>query len=117
MARWRIDIPLENSFGLDYPIIQYADDTLLIMPADPSQIIRLKALLQKFSTGVKVNYNKFALIPINISPERCNELSQGFGCKPEALPSPYPGLAMGTTKTRMEHLIGSWKILIEDYLV
>jgi hypothetical protein len=48
------------SYDEDFPIIQYADDTLLIMPADRDQLLVLKDLLQKFSlsTGLKINYNK-----------------------------------------------------------
>jgi hypothetical protein len=30
-----ITLPLDRSFGQDYPILQYADDTLIIFPADP----------------------------------------------------------------------------------
>ena len=44
-----IALPLDNNFGLKYPIRQYADDTLLIMLADSGQINCLKTLLYKFS--------------------------------------------------------------------
>jgi hypothetical protein len=51
---------LIDTYDDDFPIIQYADDTLLIMPADRDQIIVLKELLHKFalSTCLKINYNK-----------------------------------------------------------
>lgn len=41
----------------DFPIVQYADDTLLTMEADASQLFFLKGVLQSFSTstGLKVN--------------------------------------------------------------
>jgi hypothetical protein len=44
----------------DFPIVQYADDTLLIMPADLTQIRALKNALHKYScsTGLKINYGK-----------------------------------------------------------
>lgn len=44
----------------DFPIIQYADDTLMIMKADSSQLLALKDILNTFteSTGLKVNYSK-----------------------------------------------------------
>ena len=38
-----IDLPIVTHEE-DYPIIQYADDTLLIMPADLSQVIAMKEL-------------------------------------------------------------------------
>jgi hypothetical protein len=55
--------------GEDYPIVQYADDTLLIMQANARQLFFLKALLRSFSdsTGLKVNYSKSQILPINVS--------------------------------------------------
>lgn len=41
--------PLGPSFEGDYPVIQYADDTLIVMPADARQLIALKALLHTFA--------------------------------------------------------------------
>jgi hypothetical protein len=35
----------EKSQEEDFPIIQYADDTLLIMPADSGQLVVLKEVL------------------------------------------------------------------------
>lgn len=51
--------PLGGNFGGDYPIIQYVDDTLLVMPADEAQLLALKEILAVFasSTGLKVNYD------------------------------------------------------------
>ena len=46
------------------------------------------------------------MVPINISSEKCADLAASFGCKVESLPFTYLGLPMGTTKPRMEHLIG-----------
>jgi hypothetical protein len=37
--------PLSKDFDQDYPIIQYAGDTLIVMPADASQLLTLKGLL------------------------------------------------------------------------
>ena len=52
----------------DYPVIQYADDTLIILPADRVQLLALKDMLQVFSqsTGLDVNYHKSFIIPINV---------------------------------------------------
>jgi hypothetical protein len=40
--RGLINLPIDNDFGQKYPIIQYADDTLMIMPADVDQLMQLK---------------------------------------------------------------------------
>jgi hypothetical protein len=52
----------------DFPVVQYADDTLLILPADIDQVLALKEILHKFSvsTGLKVNYRKSNMVPINV---------------------------------------------------
>jgi hypothetical protein len=59
--------PIET-YDPDYPIIQYADDTLLVMPTDVEQILALKYLLHKFSlsTGLKINFGKSQMVPINV---------------------------------------------------
>jgi hypothetical protein len=90
----------------DYPIVQYADDTLLIMKADARQLIFLKSLLNSFaeSIGLEVNYNKSQMLPINVSHEEIQTLASTFGCTIGTLPFTYLGLPMGTTKPKMEDL-------------
>jgi hypothetical protein len=44
-----LQLPLDNDYGQNFPIIQYADDTLLIMHADIDQLQHLKSLLVQFS--------------------------------------------------------------------
>jgi putative IMPACT (imprinted ancient) family translation regulator len=61
------------------------------MPADPAQILELKRLLKDFTdaTGLKINYHKSYLLPINISEDKYNELAALFGCKKESMPFTY----------------------------
>ena len=103
-----LNLPLDHSYGLDFPIIQYADDTLIILPACPTQLLNIKNILSTFSliTGLKVNFGKSSLVPINVSPDRCAELAGIINCKPEALPFTYLGFPMGTTKPKLEIFIG-----------
>jgi hypothetical protein len=102
-----ISLPIDNDFGQKFPIIQYADDTLLIMPACINQLANLKDILNQFSdaTGLKVNYNKTYLVPINISKEEAQTLAASFGCKVESLPFTYLGLPLGTTKPSVDDLM------------
>lgn len=67
-----INLPIPLQIEKDFPIIQYADDTLIIMEGDPRQLFFLKTILQNFSesTGLKVNYSKSMMLPINISGEK-----------------------------------------------
>jgi hypothetical protein len=102
-----INPPLLDDFGKKYPIGQYADDTLMIMPADIVQLVHLKEILQIFSasTGLHVNYHKTTLVPINIDNARATELANIFGCKVESLPFAYLVLPLGTTRPSVSDLI------------
>jgi hypothetical protein len=59
---WQMGIlkhPLTEDFGGDYHIIQYGDDTLLILPALANNLFNLKGLLRSFSdsSGLHVNFS------------------------------------------------------------
>jgi hypothetical protein len=41
--------PLGDTFGGDFPIVQYADDTLLILPAEEQQLVHLQNILLEFA--------------------------------------------------------------------
>jgi hypothetical protein len=76
-----IQLPIDTA-DTDFPIIQYADDTLLILPAELDQVLALKDVLQTFSlsTGLHINYHKSSMMAINVENERMEALAQGFGC-------------------------------------
>jgi hypothetical protein len=67
-----LQLPIPLSYTLDFPILQYADDTLIIMEACARQQVFLKSLLQTFATltGLKVNYSKSMMVPINVEEEQ-----------------------------------------------
>jgi len=90
----------------DFPIVQYADDTLLLLQADAKQLFFLKALLHSFaiSTGLHVNYRKSHMYPIHITQEKLSHLAAMFGCDVGSMPFTYLGLPMGTTKPKFEDL-------------
>jgi hypothetical protein len=90
----------------DFPIVQYADDTLLIIPADLAQIVALKDVLHNFtlSTGLKINYHKSSMVPINVPVEDMKVLAEAFGCQIASLPFTYLGLPLGTTKPKLNDL-------------
>jgi hypothetical protein len=84
-----LNLPLPHRAGNNFPIVQYADDTILVMEACPDQLAHLKSLLHSFaaSTGLKVNYNKSVMVPLNITEEKLETLSQLFGCQKGSLPN------------------------------
>jgi hypothetical protein len=66
------------------------------MEACPKQLLALKALLNTFasSTGLKVNYAKSSMVPINITVERLQHLASTFQCQAGSLPFTYLGLPL-----------------------
>jgi hypothetical protein len=63
-----LQAPLNLSYTNDYPVIQYADDTILVMRASHRELFTLKGLLQTYnqSTGLRVNYGKSCLLSLPI---------------------------------------------------
>jgi hypothetical protein len=64
------------------------------MHADIDQIQHLRTLLLQFSdaTGLRVNFNKTTMFPINVPADIMDILANDFGCKIETLPFTYLGL-------------------------
>jgi hypothetical protein len=93
-------LPIDARYSNDFPIIQYVDDTLLILEAYPQQLFVLKAILNTFgeSTGLKVNYAKSFLYPIDISQERLIHLAATFNYQARSLPFTYLGLPLSLNK-------------------
>jgi hypothetical protein len=83
-----LSLPVVLPHDHDFPILQYTDDTLIFMKADVRELFFLKAILNSFteSSGLKVNYTKSMMVPINVSDERFHILSQTFGCSKDTLP-------------------------------
>jgi hypothetical protein len=95
--------PLPNDD--DFPILQYADDTLIFMQGDVNQLLQLKDILHSFaqSTGLQVNFDKSFMVPINIFEERLNTLANTLGCSKESLPFTYLGLLLSIAKPSVAH--------------
>lgn len=55
-----IHLPSLRADQEDYPVIQYVDDTILIMPACPLQENTIKGILLDYvsSIGLKINFHK-----------------------------------------------------------
>lgn len=88
----------------DFPIVQYADDTILVLEADAKQLFYLEAILDTFasSTRLAVNFTKSFLVPINVPTEKMNILATTFGCQMGSMPFTYLGLPLGTTKPMID---------------
>jgi hypothetical protein len=99
-AEYVLQLPISVGYTQNFPIIQYADDTLLIMEACPKQLLALNALLNTFasSTWLKVNYTKSIMVPINISDDKLQHLASTFHCQTGSFPFTYLGLPLCTSQ-------------------
>jgi retron-type reverse transcriptase len=77
-----IQCPVPVNYINDFPIIQYADDTLIILPAEIDQLTHLKLILDEFaiSTGLRVNYHKSNIYPINVGTDKLHLLVSALNC-------------------------------------
>ena len=87
-SRGEISLPFPCNSQKDYPVIQYADNTILAMPACPAQATTIKNILSDYATsiGLKINFHKSTLIPLNCDPETMTALADIFGCVVGKLP-------------------------------
>jgi hypothetical protein len=97
--------PFPQRTDTPFPIIQYADDTILIMQADEDQLALLKRILHSItlSSGLVVNFHKSCLVPVNVSLEKACSLAQAFGCEVGSFPFTYLGLPLGLTKPQVKY--------------
>jgi hypothetical protein len=93
-------LPLPLPSDEDFPILQYANDTLIFMQGDINQLQHLKDILHSFAetTGLKVNFEKSFMAPINVTEDRLNILASTLGCSKESLPFTYLGLPLSITR-------------------
>jgi hypothetical protein len=89
-----------------FPIIQYADNTLILMQADSVQLLCLKDVLHRYaiSTGLQVSFSKSLIIPINVSDSKMTYLAATLECHIRSLQFTYLGLPMGTTMPKLQDL-------------
>ncbi|KAJ4815734.1 RNA-directed DNA polymerase (reverse transcriptase)-related family protein [Rhynchospora pubera] len=76
--------------------LQYADDTLLFLRADKEEVERVKWILKGFEgmSGLRINFAKSELIPLNLSDHRATVFASSLNCKLGALPFKYLGLPL-----------------------
>ena len=95
-----ISHPIPPKGNAKYPIIQYDDYTIIVLPACLLQAAKLKQILEDYATsiGLKINFHKSTIIPINTPADKCNALANLFGCTQATMSFTYLGLPLGTTR-------------------
>lgn len=99
-----ITAPLPVNSCPHFLIVQYADDTLVVMQADVRKLFCLKALLNTSATttGLKVNYGKSIMVPMNIAEHRVEIYTNTLQCARGQFPFTYFGLPLGIYKPTVE---------------
>ena len=88
-------------------MVQYADDTILVMPACPVQATRMKSILEDYaaSVGLKINFHKSTLILTNLSAESAFAFARLFGSSVGSMPFTYLGLPLSVRRVHSSHLL------------
>jgi hypothetical protein len=84
--------------------LQYAVDTLLFSSCELEAIRNLKGVLMLFEqvSGMKVNFHKSEMIPLNLDDNRIHELAHVLNCPVGSLPFKYLGVPLHYKKLKRE---------------
>jgi mannosylglycoprotein endo-beta-mannosidase len=93
-----ISHPLSDE--LPCPVLQYADDTLIVVRGELDAVANLRHLLDMFAqaTGLKINYNKSTAVPIHMTEDQIQQCISALGCKRDGFPQAYLGLPLSIHK-------------------
>jgi hypothetical protein len=96
----RFSIEKKLSLELNCPVIQYADDTLILIQGKPDQAHILKEILDVFATttGLCIDYNKSTFVPINLEQDEQTAISNILGCQIATFPQTYLGLPLSDSE-------------------
>ncbi|CAN6348274.1 unnamed protein product, partial [Urochloa humidicola] len=85
------------------PVLQYADDTLILLRADSDDLASLKEVLDRFSvfSGLRVNYNKSTLVLMHVPSSTADQLQDILGCQLGTFPQTYLGLPLSSDKLKL----------------
>ncbi|KAK1632843.1 hypothetical protein QYE76_007158 [Lolium multiflorum] len=75
------------------PVLQYADDTLILCNASPEAAACLKQILNDFAsaTGRAITFHKSCFIPMHVSTLDDVVMAASLGCPISSFPQPYLG--------------------------
>jgi len=84
------------------PVLQYADDTLILVSADAASVQRLKDLLDAFAlaTGLHINFHKSTVVPMHVESSILQQCISILGCRQEQFPQSYLGLPLSHEKLK-----------------
>lgn len=106
------------------PVLQYADDTIILIRADSDDLTRLKTILDMFSdaTGLKINFEKSTVTPMHVPPGALSQFVDILQCKIGSFPQTYLGLPLSNVKlplpafapmiAKVDRYLATWQALL-----
>lgn len=106
------------------PVLQYADDMIILVKAELGDITRLKNLLDMFSlaTGLAINYDKSTVTPLHLKDGALDWFLEILHCKVGTFPQTYLGLPLSNLKlelfdfmpliAKVDRYLASWQALL-----
>jgi hypothetical protein len=81
-------------------VLQYADDTLIVLQGEVAAAQELKSILHRFSeaTGLKINFSKSTMVPIHMEQQLIQQCTDILGCSLQTFPQNYLGLPLSAYK-------------------
>ncbi|WVZ99078.1 hypothetical protein U9M48_044428 [Paspalum notatum var. saurae] len=102
----KVDSSIRHPVQTELPgaVLQYADDTLIVMRGDVVGVQKLAALLEQFSaaTGLAINFSKSVLVPLHMEDADVLQCVTTLGCRREGFPQSYLGLPLSNTKLKLD---------------
>ncbi len=105
MLQQAVSLSLLQPVGMgdvDIHTLQFADDLLLFFDGNTRAAEVIKVVLDDFSatSGLKINFAKSNIIPINLESSQASRLARFFGCSTVGFPITYLGLPLSTRALR-----------------
>ena len=109
------------------PVLQYADDTLILVRAETEDVINLRNILDSFSeaTGLRINYHKSIAVPLHVPDTKLRRLLKVLQCQPAQFPQVYLGLPLSNVKlnlnafapliAKVDRRLSGWKALLLNH--
>ena len=79
--------------GAGISLLQYADDTIIMVKGSDADIANLKFLLLCFQqmSGLKINFDKSDVVVMGYSLAECQDIANRLNCRLGSFPTTYLG--------------------------
>jgi hypothetical protein len=97
---------------LQFQMLQFADDTILMGEGSWDNLWTIKTLLRSFElvSGLKINFVKSKLYGLNIDSSFLSAASAFLSCRSDVIPFKFLGIPVGANPRRRE----TWKPVVES---